>query len=124
MFWHWITSWWPILLSYGAAGLWMAGLVAAAVLIPKLDFKVRLALLAVAGVLLLTTLSFTVGVRKGMDKVNDDWDWTLGVEAKDGEEIRTDAERSVGAEPDSVRARSPWNRDNWREDPGTKTSGE
>lgn len=114
--WHWITSWWPIMLSYGVAGLWTAGLVAAAVLIPWMSFKVRMALIAVAGLILLTTASFTVGIKKGADRVQDDWDWQLELEAQQGEQVRTDASDTVrNAEPDSsVRNGSPWNRDTWQ----------
>lgn len=66
--WHWLTDWWPILHAYGAAGLWIAGLVAAAVLIPWLDFKVRVGLVAVAGVIVLTTISFSVGIKLEHDR--------------------------------------------------------
>lgn len=113
-FWHWVTNWWPIMLSYGVVGLWIAGLVAASVLIPWLNFKVRMALVGIAGLIVLTTAAFTVGIKKGADRVKADWDWQLELEAKQGEKLRDDASDAVRAEPDSVRDGSPWNRDTWK----------
>jgi type VI protein secretion system component VasK len=111
---HWVANWWPIMSAYGVAGFWIAGLVAAAILIPWLSFNARLILIGIAVTIVLTTLSFTVGVKKGRDEVKAEQDQQLTQEQKNGEELRKDAADTVRAEPDSVRAQSPWNRDNWK----------
>lgn len=118
--WHWITAWWPIMLSYGVAGLWIAGLVAAAVFLPWISFKVRVAFIVVASIILLCTASFTVGIKKGADRVKADWDWSIDVEAKDGEQDRTDAVRDLGTRSDrsGLRDNDPWNRDGWQKREG------
>lgn len=121
--WHWLTSWWDIMLSYGIAGIWVAALVAAAILIPRINFTARVVLLSVAGIIVLCTISFTVGIKKGADRVKADWDWSIEAETKDGTKDRTDAERTVRAQPpDSVRL-DPWNRDRWKKRNGAE-SGE
>lgn len=113
--WHWITSWWDIMLAYGTAGLIVAGLIAVAFLVPVIGLRLRIACLAAAAIIVGLTISFTVGIKKGADRVKADWDWTLAAEATEGETARTDAERSV-PEPsvDGGELRDdPWNRDRW-----------
>jgi hypothetical protein len=111
--WHWLSSWWDIMLAYGQAGFAMAALVAIAILVPWIGFKARIGCLIAAAITLGHTIAFTVGIKKGADRVKADWDWTLGVEEKQGEQDRADAERFVRPElPDSVQlANDPWNRD-------------
>jgi uncharacterized protein YacL len=121
--WHWITSWWGIMLSYGIAGIWVAALIAAAILIPRINLTARIVLLSVAGIIVLCTISFTVGIKKGADRVQSDWDYSIEAETKSGTKDRTDAERTVRAQsPDSVRL-DPWNRDRWKKRDGAE-SGE
>ena len=75
----------------------------------------RIAIIAAAGLVVSHTASFTVGIKKGADRVKANWDQSLAIETKQGEKARADAERTVGADtPDSVRL-DEWNRDNWKD---------
>lgn len=115
---NWIENWWPILSAYGTVGLGIAGLVAVATFVPALSFTSRVILLCVAAWLVTTTIAFTVGVKKGRDEVKAEQSQELTQEKENGEDLRKDADDTVRIEPDSVRAQSPWNRDNWQKPKG------
>lgn len=111
---HMLESWWGIVVSYGVAGIAVIGLLAVALFAP-LGPRARLAAFAAAALIVALTASYTVGLKQGADRVKRDWDWTLQVEAKDGEEARTDAERTVPAEPPASVRDDIWNRDGWKD---------
>lgn len=109
---EWVTAWWSILLSYGAAGLAIAGLVAAAIFLPFVP-RFRLVCIIAAAVTLGHTVAFTVGIKQGADRVRAEWNQGLAREAKQGEAQRKDAERTVAAEPPASVRDDVWNRDGW-----------
>ena len=116
--WHWLTSWWDIMLSYGTAGLIVSGLVAVAVFVPGIGLKGRLIVLVAAGLVVSHTASFTVGIKKGADRVKANWDQSLDTEAEHGEKARADSERAVRAEPPASVRGDAWNRDGWKKREG------
>ena len=109
--WHQLQAWLPIIGDYSAA----IGLVAAALGVASIAPGIRTRLVAAifACAVVTTTVAYSVGLKRGSDRVKADWDWTLEVEARDGEGARADAVRAVRVEPrDSGVLRSdPWNRD-------------
>lgn len=109
---HFFASWWPIARDYWVAAalilllLWLAWIAPGP--------KSKLLALLCACCVIATTIAYTVGEIRGSSRVKADWDWELGQEHVNGEKLRSDAVGSVRAEPDSVRAQSPWNRDTWQ----------
>jgi hypothetical protein len=110
--WHGIMTWWSILLGYGVVGLVIAGLIAAGLFLP-FGARVRITCWVAAAVVFSIAFAFAWGAKTGADRVKADWDWTLKVEARDGEKARTDAERLVHDEPPDQLRDDPRNRDGW-----------
>jgi hypothetical protein len=109
--WHPLQILLPIIRDYAAA----LGLIAAALAVAFIAPGVRTRLAAVCAALciIIATIAYSVGLKRGSDRVKADWDWTLELEHREGEAARTDAERAVRVEPadSGVLADDPWNRD-------------
>jgi hypothetical protein len=101
----------PVIGDYAAA----LGLIAAALGVAFIAPGVRIKLAAVLAALsiIITTIAYSVGLKRGSDRVKADWDWTLDLEHREGEAARTEAERAVRVEPadSGLLADDPWNRD-------------
>lgn len=107
---HTIKSWWAVVLGYGVVGLVVAGFVAAGLFLP-FGSRVRISCWVAAVLVLAGAVIWAWGDKHGADRVKADWDWTLKVEAVEGEKVRTDAERLVVPEPPDRLSNDPWNRD-------------
>jgi hypothetical protein len=109
--WHQMQSLLPVVRDYAVALALIAAALGAAFIAPGVRSKLA-ALLAVCAVIA-TTIAYSVGLKRGADRVKADWDWTLEVEHREGEAARSDAERAVRVEPadGGVLANDPWNRD-------------
>ena len=109
--WHPLQILLPVIRDYAAA----LGLIAAAAGVAFIAPNVRIKLAAVLAALsiIVTTIAYSVGLKRGSDRVKAQWDWTLELEHREGEAARTEAERAVRVEPadSSVLADDPWNRD-------------
>jgi hypothetical protein len=109
--WHQAQSLLPIVRDYAVALALIAAAFGVAFVVPGVRIKLTAALVACA--VIATTIAYSVGLKRGADRVKADWDWTLEVEHREGEAARGDAERAVRVEPrdSSVLANDPWNRD-------------
>ena len=109
--WHQAHSLLPIVRDTAVALALIAAALGAAFIAPGLRNK--LAALLAACAVIATTIAYSVGLKRGADRVKADWDWTLEVEHREGEAARSDAERAVRVEPPDggVLANDPWNRD-------------
>jgi hypothetical protein len=109
--WHQAQSLGPIVRDYAVALGLIAGALGVAYVAPSARIKLFAVLFACA--VITTTIAYSVGLKRGADRVKADWDWTLAVEHREGEQVRSDAEHAVRVEsPDSgVLANDPWNRD-------------
>ena len=109
--WHPLQILLPVIRDYAAA----LGLIAAAAGVAFVAPGVRIKLAGVLAALsiIVTTIAYSVGLKRGADRVKADWDWTLEVEHRAGEQVRSDAEHAVRVEPadSGVLANDPWNRD-------------
>jgi membrane protein implicated in regulation of membrane protease activity len=109
--WHPLQILLPVIRDYAAA----LGLIAAAAGVAFVAPGVRIKLAGVLAALsiIVTTIAYSVGLKRGSDRVKADWDWTLELEHREGEAARTAAERAVRVEPadSGVLADVPWNRD-------------
>jgi hypothetical protein len=101
----------PIVRDYAVALALIAAALGIAFVAPSVRIKLAAVLFACA--VITTTIAYSVGLKRGSDRVKADWDWTLEVEHREGETARSDAERAVRAEPadSGVLANDPWNRD-------------
>ena len=109
--WHPLHILLPVIRDYAAALGLVAAALALAFIAPGL--RVKLAAVLAALSIIATTIAYTVGLKRGSDRVKADWDWTLELEHRAGEAARADAERAVRVEPadSGVLADDPWNRD-------------
>ena len=109
--WHPFQIVLPIVRDYAAALGLIATALGAAFIAPGVRLKLVAVLLACAVVT--TTIAYSIGLKRGSDRVKADWDWTLELEHREGEAARTEAERAVRVEPadSGVLANDPWNRD-------------
>jgi hypothetical protein len=109
--WHQAQGLLPIVRDYAMALALIAAALGTAFVAPGVRIKLAAALFACA--VIATTIAYSVGLKRGTDRVKADWDWTLEVEHREGEGARRDAERAVRAEPpgSGVLANDPWNRD-------------
>jgi hypothetical protein len=109
--WHQLQSLLPIVRDYAVALGLIAAALGVAFIAPRA--RIKLAAVLVACAVITTTIAYSVGLKRGSDRVKADWDWTLEVEHREGEAARGDAERAVRVEPrdSSVLANDPWNRD-------------
>jgi hypothetical protein len=109
--WHPLQILLPIVRDYAAALGLIAAAFAVAFVAPGL--RIKLAALLAALSIITTTIAYSVGLKRGSDRVKKDWDWTLEFEHREGEAARTAAERAVRVEPadSGVLADDPWNRD-------------
>jgi hypothetical protein len=109
--WHQLQSLLPIVRDYAVALGLIAAALGVAFIAPRA--RIKLAAVLVACAVITTTIAYSVGLKRGSDRVKADWDWTLEVEHREGEAARRDAERAVRVEPrdSSVLANDPWNRD-------------
>ena len=109
--WHSLQILLPVIRDYAAA----LGLIAAAAGVAFIAPGVRIKLAAVLAALsiIITTIAYSVGLKRGSDRVKRNWDWTLELEHREGEAARAEAERAVRVEPSDsgVLADDPWNRD-------------
>ena len=109
--WHEFQFLLPIVRDYAVA----LGIIAAALGIAFIVPGARTKLIAVlvASAVVATTIAYSLGLKRGSDRVKADWDWTLELELREGEAARTDAERATRIEPrdSGVLADDPWNRD-------------
>jgi membrane protein implicated in regulation of membrane protease activity len=109
--WHPLQILLPVIRDYAAA----LGLIAAAAGVAFVAPGVRIKLAGVLAALsiIVTTIAYSVGLKRGSDRVKADWDWTLELEHREGEAARADAERAVRVEPadSGVLANDPWNCD-------------
>ncbi|MBX9825437.1 MAG: hypothetical protein K2Y27_10625 [Xanthobacteraceae bacterium] len=101
----------PIIRDYAAALALIATAAGVAFVAPSL--RVKLAAVLAAVCIIATTIAYSVGLKRGSDRVKADWDWTLELEHREGEAARAAAERAVRVEPadSGVLADDPWNRD-------------
>jgi hypothetical protein len=101
----------PVIRDYAAALALIVAALAAAFIAPGV--RTKLAALLVAGSVIATTIAYSLGLKRGTDRVKADWDWTLELEHREGEAARADAERAVRVEPadSGVLANDPWNCD-------------
>jgi hypothetical protein len=109
--WHPLQILLPVIRDYAAAlGLIVA---AAGVAFVAPGVRIKLAGVLAALSIIVTTIAYSVGLKRGSDRVKADWDWTLELEHREGEAARTAAERAVRVEPadSGVLADDPWNRD-------------
>jgi hypothetical protein len=115
---HYIHSWWGIAKSYGMAGMGVVACAAAAWFVPSL--KVKVIAIFVAGLIVSNTIAFSVGQHQGAARVHADWDWSMEIEARDGEKDRSDAIRDLHDRPhdSGVRDHDRWNRDSWEKPAG------
>lgn len=109
--WHPVQILLPIIRDYAAALALIAAALGTAFV--ARGMRLRLAALLVAASVIVTTIAYSVGLKRGSDRVKADWDWTLELEHRDGEAARMAAERAVRVEPpdSGVLADDPWNRD-------------
>jgi hypothetical protein len=109
--WHQLQFLLPIIRDYAAALGLIAAALAVAFIAPSLRIKLAAVLAALS--IIITTIAYSVGLKRGSDRVKADWDWTLELEHREGEAARTAAERAVRVEPadSGVLADDPWNRD-------------
>ena len=109
--WHPLQILLPVIRDYAAA----LGLIAALAGVAFIAPGVRIKLAAVCAILsiIITTIAYSVGLKRGSDRVKAHWDWTLELEHREGEAARAAAERAVRVEPadSGVLADDPWNRD-------------
>jgi hypothetical protein len=109
--WHPLQILLPVIRDYAAA----LGLIAAAVGVAFIapGARIKLAAVLTALSIIATTIAYSVGLKRGSDRVKADWDWTLELEHREGEAARAEAERAVRVEPvdSGVLADDPWNRD-------------
>jgi hypothetical protein len=109
--WHLLHILMPIIRDYAAA----LGLIAAAAGVAFIapGVRIKLAALLAALSIIATTIAYSVGLKRGSDRVKADWDWTLELEHREGEAARAEARRAVRVEPadSGVLANDPWNRD-------------
>ena len=109
--WHQVPSLLPIVRDYAVA----LGLIAAAfgVAFFAPGARIKLAAVLVACAVITTTIAYSLGLKRGSDRVKADWDWTLELEHREGEAARAEARRAVRVEPadSGVLANDPWNRD-------------
>ena len=101
----------PIIRDYAV----VIGVVAAALGVAYIAPRARTKLIAliVGCAVIATIIVYGVGIKRGSDRVKADWDWTLELENREGEQARTEAERNVRIEPadGGVLRDDPWNRD-------------
>ena len=109
--WHRAQGLLPVVRDTALALALIAAALAVVFIAPGLRSK--LAALLAACAVIATTIAYSVGLKRGADRVKADWDWTLEVEHREGEAARSDAERAVRVEPadGGVLANDPWNRD-------------
>ena len=108
---HQAVAWAPTVRDYAVAiGIVLSAL-AVAYIAPR--WRTKLTALGVAASVIITTIAYGVGQKRGADRVKADWDWTLELENREGEHHRTEAERTVHVEPadGGVLRDDPWNRD-------------
>jgi hypothetical protein len=109
-----IESWLPIVRDYAVALGIIAASLGVAYIIPGI--RAKLAALLVAGAVITTTIAYGIGQKRGADRVQSDWDYSVEAARKSGEQDRADAVRDLGdrAPDERVRQRQadPWNRDN------------
>jgi hypothetical protein len=101
----------PVIRDYAAALALIAAILTIASFTHSL--RIKLAAVLVAASLIATAIAYSVGLQRGSDRVKADWDWTLEIEHREGEQFRAEAERAVRIEPadSGVLADDPWNRD-------------
>jgi hypothetical protein len=102
---------WPIFSKYSVAALAVAGLLAFAFLAPWPFPRLKRLAVYLAAAIAITTAAYTVGVHDGENHVQAQWDAARAATIEQGEKARTDAERSVPAEPDDRLRNAPYNRD-------------
>ncbi len=109
--WHQAQGLLPIVRDYAVALALIAAALGIAVVAPGVRSKLAAVLVACA--VITTIIAYSVGLKRGSDRVKADWDWMLEVEHREGESARGDAERAVRVEPadSGVLANDPWNRD-------------
>lgn len=115
--WHFVFGWPSVAILIGAAAT------AIAILEPPLVAALIPDLRKWAIVVAVIAFSFTAIAGKyyhdGIAELQRQWSESLAKEADQGEQARTDADRTVQSDtPDSVR-NDRWNRDNWSK-PGSK----
>lgn len=104
----WFVGLWPLFWHFGIAALVVAACAAGAIY-----FRSK-TLMWLAVLVTLTTIAWGAGVRDGEKRVIKQWEAAKQAEFTQGEELRSDAERTVARDtPDSVR-NDPRNRDNWK----------
>lgn len=105
--------------TFSIATLIGCGAVAVAILTPPLiaRFIPNLRVTAIYVAIGAFSYSFVAGkfYNAGLSQKQIEWDASLANEARDGETARSDAERTVRAEPPDVVRRDPRNRDNWKQ---------
>ena len=108
---HLAQAWLPTIRDYAVAIIVVAAALAVAHF--ARGIRTKFAALVVACAIIATTIAYSVGHKRGADRVKADWDWTLETERREGEQVRAEAERAVRVEsPDSsVLSNDPWNRD-------------
>lgn len=103
---------WPIIWKYTASGGAMIALLAVVIYIP--GAKAKIAAACAICLLVGLTTSYTVGIRDEHELTIAILEKALAQEIEDGNEARSNAERTIARDtPDSVR-NDPCNRDNWR----------
>src|SRR5262245_15994704 len=109
--WHQLQFLLPIIRDYAVALGVIAAAFGVAFIVPSA--RVKLIAVLVASAVIATTIAYSLGLKRGSDRVKADWDWTLELEHREGEAARTDAERALRVEPrdSGVLADDPWNRD-------------
>jgi hypothetical protein len=109
--WHPLHILLPVIRDYAAALGLIAATAGVAFIAPGIRIKLAAVLTALS--IIATTIAYSVGLKRGSDRVKADWDWTLEREHREGEAARTKAERAVRVESadSGVLANDPWNRD-------------